>query len=586
MKASAVEMYREMNMSYKSTIKVLAKFLTICLLISSILLTTIAPSFAQSKNLIALINAADQLREDGEYASALPLYLDAAEAGNTEAMNAYGVMIMQGLGARENLGKGYAWVKKAADAGYAPAQNNLSTFYAEGIWVRRNADQSEYWKNLALENGYSESTNTTDQNQNSDEMPIFNLELKNIFLDTEIDISRIRKFGDLYQCNFNHKRQQNPSDCHSVYFSYEENRKNIDAFLHLGGNKIFLLLQNRLVFSPISWDFDRDILELSILENGANITWDVNDPYNQIIRYNGMPLNILRADWDNAEKIHVINQRRNAIFSGEKQKFEQELAAVLLKDKIEAAEKFIYGALDSLSESEITELNEKMVEAGIYSGPVDPKIENDLVEYILEYIEQFEANPNIFLPGDLETARTLLNEIINQSAVVALAETSIDLGMAGEADSMVGSDSSKREDNVDSIVTYDDVMNMPGVTWGPWGRNRNLNRAICGAIHLNLVVYEVSLDGIGMDTAKFAAIYEDLAAQSRSQVTNLEAIEIMEAAFAFGAELEMAASSDDPRSLIQFLTRMAIADDCKNVGAPTPISIWGIDLPSLVRVLQ
>ncbi|MDA8553408.1 sel1 repeat family protein [Alphaproteobacteria bacterium] len=136
------------------------------------------------------------------------------------------------------------------------------------------------------------------------------------------------------------------------------------------------------------------------------------------------------------------------------------------------------------------------------------------------------------------------------------------------------------------IYTYEEVMDLSGSYWGPWGRNEYQHEAICGAIHLNFVVYEVSLDGVGMDTLKFAAIYEDLTSKSRSQTTNFEAIEMMDLVFKFGKELESAASSEDPRKLLQFLARMAIAEDCKRVQQPTPISIWGIDVETLVEVLQ
>ena len=102
-------------------------------------------AFAQAYPMADLVEEAHGLREEGKYRKAIKLYIEAAEAGNPEAMNAIGVMAVNGWGMSKNEARGFTYVKDAAEMGYPNAQKNLAEFYEKGIRVRKNQAKANYW---------------------------------------------------------------------------------------------------------------------------------------------------------------------------------------------------------------------------------------------------------------------------------------------------------------------------------------------------------------------------------------------------------------------------------------------------------
>jgi len=80
---------------------------------------------------------ARQLYAEKWYASALAVFLQAADIGNVEAMMYLGVMCGNGQGTPVNYEMAYAWFSKAADAGETQAMNNI------GLCILRAAASSE-----------------------------------------------------------------------------------------------------------------------------------------------------------------------------------------------------------------------------------------------------------------------------------------------------------------------------------------------------------------------------------------------------------------------------------------------------------
>jgi uncharacterized protein len=87
--------------------------------------------------------AADCRASGGEYteydqadqASALRIWMPAAEFGDAEAQNNVGVLFEQGRGGEPNHEAAAIWYQKAADQGHAGAQFNLGSLYERGLGV-------------------------------------------------------------------------------------------------------------------------------------------------------------------------------------------------------------------------------------------------------------------------------------------------------------------------------------------------------------------------------------------------------------------------------------------------------------------
>jgi hypothetical protein len=73
-----------------------------------------------------------------DYKSALRVWLDAAQAGDSDAQNNVGEIYERGLGDTPNYAAAVIWYQKAADQGYARAQFNLGTLYEQGFGVEQD----------------------------------------------------------------------------------------------------------------------------------------------------------------------------------------------------------------------------------------------------------------------------------------------------------------------------------------------------------------------------------------------------------------------------------------------------------------
>ena len=81
----------------------------------------------------------------GDYSAALRLWLPQAEAGDTGAQNAVGVMHYMGLGVPRNPQRSASWFLKAAQNQNSKAQFNLGLMYYNGYGVPHDLFQSYLW---------------------------------------------------------------------------------------------------------------------------------------------------------------------------------------------------------------------------------------------------------------------------------------------------------------------------------------------------------------------------------------------------------------------------------------------------------
>ena len=98
------------------------------------------------------------LYEVGRYDEAMTCFLDAAEKGSANALNAIAIYHYEGHGHEKNFQKAAQWFRYAADMGYASAQRNLGDCYRKGEGVQQNDNQAFYWYSLAAKNNNVKAT--------------------------------------------------------------------------------------------------------------------------------------------------------------------------------------------------------------------------------------------------------------------------------------------------------------------------------------------------------------------------------------------------------------------------------------------
>jgi len=96
---------------------------------------------------------ADTAFRQGDYATALQLFLTLADQGNTRAQRNIGIMQLKGQGIPQNVVEGMRWIRLAADGGLAEAQNDVGTSFQRGLGVQRNEAEAVKWYRLAADHG-------------------------------------------------------------------------------------------------------------------------------------------------------------------------------------------------------------------------------------------------------------------------------------------------------------------------------------------------------------------------------------------------------------------------------------------------
>ena len=111
-----------------------------------------ALAFAVNANAGPLEDADAAFRQ-GDYATALQLFLTLADQGNTRAQRNIGIMQLKGQGIPQNVAEGMRWIRLAADGGLAEAQNDVGTSFQRGLGVERNEAEAVKWYRLAADHG-------------------------------------------------------------------------------------------------------------------------------------------------------------------------------------------------------------------------------------------------------------------------------------------------------------------------------------------------------------------------------------------------------------------------------------------------
>jgi tetratricopeptide (TPR) repeat protein len=86
-----------------------------------------------------------------KYDKAMECFLDAAEMGSANAINAIAIYYYEGRGNEKNLQKAAQWFRYAAEMGYASAQRNLGDCLRKGEGVPQNMEEAFAWYMRAAE---------------------------------------------------------------------------------------------------------------------------------------------------------------------------------------------------------------------------------------------------------------------------------------------------------------------------------------------------------------------------------------------------------------------------------------------------
>lgn len=83
--------------------------------------------------------------DQGQYATAVSLWLPLAERGNVAAQYSVAVLYEKGLGVTQDYAAAARWYAKAAEQGDAEAQYSIGVLYETGTGVTRNLEEAQKW---------------------------------------------------------------------------------------------------------------------------------------------------------------------------------------------------------------------------------------------------------------------------------------------------------------------------------------------------------------------------------------------------------------------------------------------------------
>ena len=122
------------------------------ILILAILLTTLGAAVAGPAE---DFRDAEAARSNDDYATALRLYLRAAEQGHIDAQMELGdIYFGGGMRVPEDKAQSAKWYLRAAQLGNAMAQANIGLAYRYGKGVRKDEVMGLMWLNLSVAQGF------------------------------------------------------------------------------------------------------------------------------------------------------------------------------------------------------------------------------------------------------------------------------------------------------------------------------------------------------------------------------------------------------------------------------------------------
>ena len=86
-------------------------------------------------------------------------FAKAAEKGDTEGKYIIALMYDNGEGVNEDKEQAFLWFRRAAQQGEAKSQYNIAVMYSKGEGVEQNIDLAREWMRKAADQGYEDAIN-------------------------------------------------------------------------------------------------------------------------------------------------------------------------------------------------------------------------------------------------------------------------------------------------------------------------------------------------------------------------------------------------------------------------------------------
>lgn len=97
-----------------------------------------------------LVQRASDAASKADYATAIKIWRQLADAGHAAAQYNLGQMYYAGQGVRQDFGEAFRWYQRAAERGVSRAQLSLGLAYALGHGIPRDLTQADKWLHIAL----------------------------------------------------------------------------------------------------------------------------------------------------------------------------------------------------------------------------------------------------------------------------------------------------------------------------------------------------------------------------------------------------------------------------------------------------
>jgi len=98
----------------------------------------------------------------GDYATAIQIFRQLADQGNTEAQLILGNMYKDGIGVMQDYKEAVKWYRKAAEQGNTDGQYSIGDMYSQGRGVPQDYVLAHMWYNLAAAKFNSRSRRARD----------------------------------------------------------------------------------------------------------------------------------------------------------------------------------------------------------------------------------------------------------------------------------------------------------------------------------------------------------------------------------------------------------------------------------------
>jgi len=117
--------------------------------------------------------------DQGQYATALKLWLPLAEQGHAAAQFNVAVLYEKGLGTAVDHAEAARWYLKAAAQGDPDAQYNVALFYETGVGVAKDVDQARNWYAQVLANPRAKANSSVRQRHKMVRSPAWRIAANN-----------------------------------------------------------------------------------------------------------------------------------------------------------------------------------------------------------------------------------------------------------------------------------------------------------------------------------------------------------------------------------------------------------------------